>query len=153
DAAEPEAGALGESMVGFPLVTDTLRGYRGEDAWAQQGHLFRVAGSPVLSRARDRYVGALLIGSLAEAELAAKLRESLRDSAEADIAIFLRGKLLASSVASPALSALPELLGRHAEEMERLRRSAALPLGTGGERFWAMAAPVVGQAALQEAYY
>ncbi|HJZ85999.1 MAG TPA: MXAN_5187 C-terminal domain-containing protein [Polyangia bacterium] len=149
ESGEGDAHAYGDSMAGFPVVADALRGYRGEDAFAIGSKLYRVAASPVVSRARDRYVGALVIGMEAGGELAKRMHESL----DADVAFFLRGRLIAASASTPALSALPDLLARHAEEAQKNGRTGALALESGHQRFWAMATPIAGEAAQQDAYY
>ncbi len=59
-----------DSLEGWPLVSDALRGYRLDDLWLWQGTLYRVAAAPVVSPARDRYVGALLVAQVVGNDLA-----------------------------------------------------------------------------------
>ena len=53
----------GESLAGIEVISDALRGYLSDDVWGAAGKLQRVAAVPVLSRARDRIVGALWVGA------------------------------------------------------------------------------------------
>jgi hypothetical protein len=148
-SGEGDATNFGDSMAGFPVIADALRGYRGEDAWAQDGQVFRVAASPVLSRTHDRYVGALVVGIVAGDDLVKRMREIL----DADVAFYLHGKLIASSVSSPALNEAPAEVNRRADEIAKLGRTTAFPLIGGSARYWAIGTPIMGEAAQQDAYF
>src|SRR5437588_3541865 len=70
-----DEGVYKDSVEGFPLVSDALRGYRGDDTWSLDGKLYRVAASPVI--ARERYAGALVVGQEVGGELAQSMRQVL----------------------------------------------------------------------------
>ena len=61
---------FGENIGGAELIADALRGFLSDDVWGAGGSLLRVAGAPVLSKSRDRIVGALYIGAETGAVLA-----------------------------------------------------------------------------------
>lgn len=63
-----------DALDGWPVLAEALRGYRLDDLWLTQGTLYRVAGSPIISAARDRYVGAVVIGQVIGNDLAQSLR-------------------------------------------------------------------------------
>ena len=75
------------------MVADALRGYLSDDVWGVGGKLQRVAGAPVLSKGKDRIVGAVYVG----AETGAGLVERLKKNLDVDVALLLRGKVIASS--------------------------------------------------------
>ena len=52
----------GDFIGGVEVVADALRGYLSDDAWGVGGKLERVAGAPVLSKSKDRIVGAVYVG-------------------------------------------------------------------------------------------
>ena len=64
-----------DSLEGWPLVADALRGYRLDDLWLWQGTLYRVAAAPVVAPGRDRYVGALLVAQVVGNDLARLLAQ------------------------------------------------------------------------------
>jgi hypothetical protein len=82
-----------DSIVGYPLVRDAVRGYRLDDLWYQGGALLRMAAAPVFSAARDRYVGAVVLGQAVGPELADQLREKIG----LDVAFLYDGRVVASS--------------------------------------------------------
>lgn len=51
----------GQSLRGYYLVDDALAGYLRDDLWLLDGTLFRVAGSPVVTRNLD-WAGAVIVG-------------------------------------------------------------------------------------------
>jgi hypothetical protein len=145
---EGDAQAWGDSMAGFPVIADALRGYRGEDAVAIGGKLYRLAASPVIKH--DRYAGALVIGMAAGDDLAKRMHESLG----AEVAFMLHGKVVASTTSTPALEKLPAELDKRAEEIAKQGHTPAVALESGAnDRWWAMATPVAGEAAAQDAWY
>src|SRR5450631_957608 len=113
------------------------------------GRLERVAGAPVLSKGKDRIVGAIYVG----AETGPALVERLKKNLDVDVALLLRGKVIASSRPAGELDALPELITQHSAEITELKRTPALPLTVGQDKLLAVAAPFPGQAGEQHAYY
>ena len=53
----------GDYIGGVEVVADALRGYLSDDVWGVGGKLERVAGAPVLSKGKDRIVGAIYVGA------------------------------------------------------------------------------------------
>jgi hypothetical protein len=135
----------GESLAGIEVISDALRGYLSDDVWGAGGKLQRVAAVPVLSRARDRIVGALWVG----AETGKRLAEVWKQSLGVDIAILLRGQVIASTVGDPFLSDLPARIGERRQQMMDLKRTRPIPLAVGRDRLLVVAAPFVGQAGEQ----
>jgi hypothetical protein len=118
----PDEAAWKDGVEGLPLVADALRGLRGDDTWAIDGRVYRVVATPVMTR--DRYVGALVVGQ----ELGSQLAQSMKQALGTDVAILLRGRVVASSAQSPALSQLPVLAEREAEALRQKGHTAALPI-------------------------
>ena len=141
--------SFGENIAGAEIIDDALRGFLSDDVWGAGGHLLRVAAAPVLSKSRDRIVGALYVG----AETGEGFSERLKKNLDVDIALLLRGKIVASTLPAEALGQLVEMVTQHKSEMETLKRTPALPLEAGNETYLAVAAPFPGQAAQQQAYY
>ena len=139
----------GDYVGGIEVVADALRGYLSDDVWGVGGKLERVAGAPVLSKGKDRIVGAIYIG----AETGPGLVERLKKNLDVDVALLLRGKVIASSRAAGELDALPELLAQHTADIAELKRTPALPLTVGQDKLLVVAAPFPGQAGEQQAYY
>src|SRR5580692_2945273 len=139
----------GDYIGGVEVVADALRGYLSDDVWGVGGKLERVAGAPVLSKGKDRIVGALYVG----AETGPGLVERLKKNLDVDVALLLRGKVIASSRPAGELDALPELVTQHSAEITELKRTPALPLTVGQDKLLAVAAPFPGQAGEQQAYY
>ena len=139
----------GDYIGGVEVVADALRGYLSDDVWGVGGRLERVAGAPVLSKGKDRIVGAIYVG----AETGPGLVERLKKNLDVDVALLLRGKVIASSRPAGELDALPELVTQHASEIAELKRTPALPLTVGQDKLLAVAAPFPGQAGEQQAYY
>src|SRR5438309_885126 len=81
------------------------RRYLSDDVWGTNGKLMRVAAAPVLSKGRDRIVGAIYIGSETGMGFADRLKKNL----DVDVALFLRGKLIASTKYTGELQPLPEM--------------------------------------------
>ncbi len=113
-----EATVYKDNIDGYPVVGDALRGLRGDDTWSIGGKLFRVAASPVILR--DRYVGSVVIGQEATAELA----ESMKNMLGADVVLLLRGRVIASTAPLPILDSLPAAASAHAAELAHNSRVA-----------------------------
>ncbi len=139
----------GDYIGGVEVVADALRGYLSDDVWGVGGRLERVAGAPVLSKGKDRIVGAIYVG----AETGPGLVERLKKNLDVDVALLLRGKVIASSRPAGELDSLPEMVTQHAAEIAELKRTPALPLTVGQDKLLAVAAPFPGQAGEQQAYY
>jgi hypothetical protein len=139
----------GDYIGGVEVVADALRGYLSDDVWGVGGRLERVAGAPVLSKGKDRIVGAIYVG----AETGPGLVERLKKNLDVDVALLLRGKVIASSRPAGELDALPEMVTQHVSEITELKRTPALPLTVGQDKLLAVAAPFPGQAGEQQAYY
>jgi Double sensory domain of two-component sensor kinase len=139
----------GENIGGSEIVADALRGFLSDDVWGAGGHLLRVAAAPVLSKGRDRIVGALIIG----AETGEQFGERLKKNLDADVALLLRGKVLASTMGAATPPNLPDIVADHRAEIDEVKRTPAIPIEMGPDTFLAVAAPFPGQASQQQAYY
>lgn len=91
-AGQGEA-AWRDSVDGYPVVADAVRGYRTDDLWLEGGVLYRVAAAPIIASARDRYVGAVVLGQAVGDELAGQLRAAVG----LDVVFLGAGQVLASS--------------------------------------------------------
>jgi len=139
----------GDYIGGIEVVADALRGYLSDDVWGIGGRLQRVAGAPVLSKGKDRIVGAIYVA----AETGSGLVERLKKNLDVDVALLLRGKVIASSRPEGELDALPELVAQHSGDIAELKRTPAIELTVGKQSLLAVAAPFPGQAGEQQAYY
>ncbi|MEO8213220.1 MAG: MXAN_5187 C-terminal domain-containing protein [Myxococcales bacterium] len=139
----------GDNIGGAEVISDALRGYLSDDVWGAGGHLLRVAGGPVLSKSRDRIVGALVIGAETGAQFADRLKRNL----DMDVALLLHGKVVASTIDAALLSPLPQLVSQHQTEIDDVKRTPAIPLDVGSETYLAVAAAFPGQASQQQGYY
>jgi hypothetical protein len=139
----------GDFIGGAEIIADALRGYLSDDVWGVGGRLQRLAAAPVLSKNRDRMVGGVYVS----AETGPALVERLKKNLDVDIALLLRGKVIASSRGPGALDALPELIAHHTKEIETAKRTQAIPMTVGKEDLIVVAAPFPGQAGEQQAYY
>ncbi len=139
----------GDNIGGAEVVSDALRGYLSDDVWGTGGELLRVAGAPVLSKSRDRLVGALYVG----ADTGRTFAERLKKNLDVDVALLLMGKVVASTVDSKTLALLPGVIDQHRAEIEDVKRTPALSFEVDGETLLAVAAPFPGQASEQQAYY
>jgi hypothetical protein len=141
----------GDNIGGAEVVADALRGYLSDDVWGAGGRLVRVAAAPVLSKGRDRYVGALYVG----AETGTGFVERLKKNLEVDAALLLQGKVIASTIDAEALGALGDRIAepKYQAEIDELKRTSVLPVETGGDTLLGVAAPFPGQASQQRAYY
>jgi len=139
----------GDYITGAEVVADALRGYLSDDVWGFGGKLERVAGAPVLSKGKDRIVGAIYVG----AETGPAFTERLKKNLDVDVALLLRGKVIASTRPPGEIDALPALVAQHTKDIETLTRTHALPLVAGQDKLLVVAAPFAGQAGEQQAYY
>ncbi|HET6149368.1 MAG TPA: MXAN_5187 family protein [Polyangia bacterium] len=139
----------GDYVGGAEVVADALRGYLSDDVWGMGGRLLRVAAAPVLSKGRDRIVGALYVG----AETGDGFVERLKKNLDVDVALFLRGKPIAATGYPGLLAPLPEIIGQHSKEIEEVKRTPALSFTAGNDQLLVVAAPFPGQAGQQQAFY
>jgi hypothetical protein len=139
-----------DGLAGYPLVEAALRGYRGDDTWSLDGNLYLMAASPVLGRSRARYVGALLLGTELNEAFARRLKGRLTGT---DLAFFLRGRMVASTIASPGLGTLPGQFSERRPEIAKFTRSAAIRVGEQGSAYSAILAALPGEAAGHDAFY
>jgi len=139
----------GDFMTGAEIIADALRGYLSDDVWGVGGHLQRLAAAPVLSKNRDRIVGAVYVS----AETGPALVERLKKNLDVDVALLLRGKVIASSRGPGDLDALPELIAQHTKEIETAKRTVPITMTVGKQDLLVVAAPFPGQAGEQQAYY
>jgi hypothetical protein len=139
----------GDYIGGVEVVADALRGYLSDDVLGAGGKLERVSGAPVLSKNKDRIVGALYVG----AETGPALVERLKKNLDVDVALLLRGKVIAASRNPGDLDALPDMVAQHTGDIEALKRTPALRLAAGQDKLLIVAAPFPGQAGEQQAYY
>ena len=144
-----DEGEYGESIGGAEAVADALRGYMTDDTWGANNRIRRIGAAPVYSKGRDRIVGALVVN----AETGKRLAELWKRNLGVDVAIVLRNKVLSATLPEALLNDLPKLIADHASEIEKHKRTSALPIYMGNERMLAVAAPFAGEAAQQGAYY
>jgi hypothetical protein len=146
-----EEGEYKDFVDGLPLVADALRGLRGDDSWSIGGKLYRVAASPVI--AKDKYVGALVIGQEVNTELALQLKQLL----EVDVAFLLRGRVLASSTQEPVvqkLAVLPPLNDeKQLADLLRVGHTPPLSVDSEGGPYLVVLGPFVGEAAGHKAAF
>jgi hypothetical protein len=142
-------GDSGDNLGGLEVISDALRGYMSDDVWGFQGKLRRVAAVPVLSKTRDRIVGAVYVA----AESNKRLAEVWKKNLGVEIAILLRGQVLTATVPESFLANLPSLIEARGEEMAQAKRTRPIPLDVGNERLLAVAAPFAGMAGAQEGQY
>jgi len=144
-----EEKEYGDYIGGAEIIADALRGYLSDDVWGVGGRLQRLAAAPVLSKNRDRIVGAVYVS----AETGPALVERLKRNLDVDVALLLRGKVIASSRGPAELDALPELITRHSKEIETAKRTQPIAMTVGKQDLIVVAAPFPGQAGEQQAYY
>lgn len=145
-------------IAGYPLVEAALRGLLRDDTWSVEGHLFTMAAAPLIGRTLQRYVGAVLLGQEVDEGFVRRLRQRLVSStvpflAATELAVFLRGRMIASSFSSPELSRLPLQFSQRREQLLRDERSPALSLGEGPGAQVVVMAPFRGEAAAHDAFY
>ena len=141
-----EEKEYGDFIGGAEIIADALRGYLSDDVWGVNGRLQRLAAAPVLSKNRDRIVGAVYVS----AETGPALVERLKRNLDVDVALLLRGKVIASSRGPGELDGLPELIGRHLKEIETAKRTQPISMKVGKQDLIVVAAPFPGQAGEQQ---
>jgi hypothetical protein len=144
-----DEGEYGESLAGAEVVGDALRGYLSDDVWGAAGRLRRVGAAPVTSKSRERIVGAVVVA----VETGKRLAEMWKRNLGVDVAIVLGKSVVSSTLPEALLGQLPELIEQHAAEIASHKRSRAFVLYMGSERMLLVAAPFVGEASEQRAYY
>ncbi|MGA9655059.1 MAG: hypothetical protein WBV96_14220, partial [Polyangia bacterium] len=144
-----DEGEYGESIAGAEVVADALRGYLSDDVWGASGRLRRVGAAPVISRSRERIVGALVVA----VETGKRLAEIWKRNLGVDVAIVLGKTVVSSTLPEALLGQLPELIEQHATEIANHKRTRPLSLDMGNKRMLLIAAPFVGEASEQRAYY
>ena len=120
----------GDYIGGAEVIADALRGYMSDDVWGNGGKLVRVAAAPVLSKNHDRIVGAIYVG----AETGPNLVERLKKNLDVDVALLLRGKVIASTRDAGSLAMLPDLVDKHAADIEKVKRTSAIALQAGARQ-------------------
>jgi hypothetical protein len=153
-------------LSGFPLVEAALRGYLRDDTWSINGRLYIMAAAPVLSRNSARYLGALLIGQEVTPSFAKQIKGRLVAVHEAssakpdeaflartDVAFFLRGKMVASTVDFEALRKLPLQYSKRRDKLLKAGRSVALRIGQDAAKHMVVMAPLSGEAFSHDAFY
>jgi hypothetical protein len=144
-----DEGEYGESIAGAEVVGDALRGYMSDDVWGAAGRLRRVGAAPVTSKSRDRIVGAVVVA----VETGKRLADMWKRNLGVDVAIVLGKNVVSSTLPEALLGQLPQLIEQHATEIASHKRTRALVLYMGNERMLLVAAPFVGEASEQRAYY
>lgn len=129
-----------DSVIGYPIVADAVRGYRLDDLWFEQGRLYRLAAAPIIATARDRYVGAVVLGQAVGDDLA----EQIRAAVGMDVAFLCAGRVVGSS-----LKALPQGLLQRAETGGWYGQP--VPVGDADRQELALLSPLPGEAAAQGA--
>ena len=141
-----------DGLIGYPLVEEALRGGRRDDTWNINGKLYLMAASPVISRAKGRYVGALLLGEAVNDAFARRFKQQ---SGGTDVAIFLRGKVMGSTISPAGLDRLPAKMKEAAnkEEVKQRGRTSAILVGAGAGAFYTIMTPLPGEAGVHNAFY
>jgi hypothetical protein len=144
-----DEGEYGESIAGAEVVGDALRGYLSDDVWGAAGRLRRVGAAPVISKSRERIVGAVVV----EIDAGKRLADMWKRNLGVDVAIVLRKNVVSSTLPEALLGQLPALIEQHATEIANHKRTRALVLYMGNQRMLVVAAPFLGEASEQRAYY
>ena len=140
----------GDFIGGAEMIADALRGYLSDDVWGVDGRCSGSPARPVLSKNRDRIVGAVYVG----AETGPALVERLKKNLDVDVALLLRGKVIASSRGpGDARRAARADRPAHRARSRRSKRTPPMPLTVGKQDLLVVAAPFPGQAGEQQAYY
>ncbi|MFH1130472.1 MAG: hypothetical protein V1754_03995, partial [Pseudomonadota bacterium] len=143
-----------DGLAGYPLVEAALRGYKRDDTWSIDGQLFLMTGAPIISQSLDRYLGALLLGQKIDDHFARMLKGRLGKTDTPDLAFFLRGRMVASSVSSSALEGLPVLYNKMRTEIAQAFRSPPVSIPESGEPLYRVVmAPLPGEAAHHDGFY
>jgi len=139
-----------DGLIGYPLVQAALRGFRRDDTWNVDGKLYLMFASPVISRARGRYVGAVLLGREINNGYVLRLKARLGG---ADLVFFLRRSVVATTITSSALTALWRSYEDKREQIAKDGRSAAMNTGEGEDAHNVILAPLPGEASHHDAFY
>jgi len=139
-------------LIGYPLVDSALRGYRRDDTWNIDGKLYLMAASPIISKAKMKYVGALILGEAINDAFARRFKAHLDRT---DVAFFMRGKTMGSTVRSQAIDALPTRYSKEdrRKEIKQQGRTAALLVGKETDRHFVIMTPLPGVAGIHDAFY
>ena len=144
-----DEGEYGESIAGAEVVADALRGYLSDDVWGASGRLRRVAASPVMSKSRDHIVGAVIVA----VDTGKRLAEMWKRNLGVEVAIVLGKNVISSTLPEALLHELPQLIEERGAEIATHKRTLARPIYMGNDRMLMVAAPFVGEASEQQAYY
>lgn len=147
--AGDQEGVFGDAIGGAEVIADALRGYLTDDVWGTGGRVVRVAAVPVLSKTKDRVVGALFVA----AETGKRMCELLKKNLGVDVAVLLKGQFLASTITEALLGDLAAQVEQRAAEITEHKRTRPIPMKAGSDRLFAVAAPFIGQASAQGAAY
>jgi hypothetical protein len=141
-----------DGLAGYPVVEAALRGLRWDDSWDLDGKLYMVAGSPVISRAKGRYVGGLILGEELDSEFARRFKDHL---GSVEVAFYLRGNRVGTTTTAPELAAIPSLYNdrKLRAEMEQKGRSSAQLVGQGGASRYVILTAIPGEAGGHDAFF
>jgi hypothetical protein len=139
-----------DGVAGYPLVEAALRGYRRDDTWNVDGKLYMMVASPVISRARARYVGAVILGRAITNEYAQRMKARLGG---ANLMFFLRGSVVSTTLTSASLTRLPRQYERRRQQIQKDGRSPALVVGSGDDAHNVILAALPGEAGHHDAFY
>lgn len=141
-----------DGLIGYPLVEEALRGGRRDDTWNINGKLFLMAATPVISRAKGRYVGALLLGEAINDAFARRFKLQLGGT---ELALFLNGKTVGSTFGGGDVAGLPKLLAdpKHKKALGEKGRTSTILVGEGASAFYTILTPIPGEAGVQDAFY
>lgn len=139
-----------DGLIGYPIVESVLRGLRGDDTWSLDNKLFFVVAAPAISRNKMRYVGALLLGHEVNDVFARQLKSRL---AGLDVAFYLRGKLVGSTVKSNELMKLPQIYNRQRDQILKDGRSPTLRIEDNSQTYSIIMAPMPGEAREHNGFY
>ncbi len=147
--AGDQEGVFGDAIGGAEVIGDALRGYLSDDVWGTGGRVVRVVAVPVLSKTKDRVVGALFVA----AETGKRMCELLKKNLGVDVAVLLKGQILASTITEALLGDLAAQVEQRAAEIAEHKRTRPIPMKAGSDRLFAVGAPFIGQASAQGAAY
>ena len=140
----------GDYIGGAEVIADALRGYMSDDVWGTGGKLrARRGGARALEEPRP-HRGRDLRGRRdgRRTSSSASRRTSTSTSRSCCAARSSRRR-----ATWPASRCCPDLVEKHAAEIEKVKRTPAIPLTAGHDSLLAVAAPFPGQAGQQQAYY
>jgi len=139
----------GDSMIGIEVIGDAIRGYMTDGIVADDGKLLRLAAAPILSKARDRIVGAVFVGLAVGEALAERWKQNLG----VDVTFLLGGEIVSGTLPDSATGTLADKVSAHEAEIRSNGRTLAFELDFGRESFVAVAAPLIGEVQAQGGYY